>query len=103
MLESRTISDRIIDRFQLESLWKQKKLEDTRKALKKHAQFEAAKFGLIVITVKDPNPNLASDMANAFVDELYRMNSTLAVTEAGQRRVFFDRQLEEEKNALASA
>jgi uncharacterized protein involved in exopolysaccharide biosynthesis len=103
MLESRTITDHIVNRFQLESLWKLKKLEDTRKALKKHAQFEAAKFGLIVITVKDPDPKLASDMANAFVDELYRMNSSLAVTEAGQRRVFFDQQLEEEKNALAVA
>ena len=103
MLGSRTITDHIINRFQLESLWKQKKLEDTRKTLKKHAQFEAAKNGLIVITVKDPNPKLASDMANAFVDELYQMNSILAVTEAGQRRVFFDRQLEEEKNALTVA
>jgi tyrosine-protein kinase Etk/Wzc len=103
MLDSRTVTDYIINRFQLQSLWKAKKLEDARKILKKHAQFEAAKYGLIVITVKDPNPKLASDMANAFVDELYQMNSTLAVTEAGQRRLFFDRQLDEEKNALAAA
>ncbi|RZU41354.1 GumC family protein [Edaphobacter modestus] len=103
MLESRTITDHIINRFRLESLWKQKKLEDTRKILKEHAQFDAAKSGLIIITVKDPNPKLASDMANAFVDELYQMNSTLAITEAGQRRLFFDRQVEEEKSALAAA
>jgi tyrosine-protein kinase Etk/Wzc len=103
MLQSRTIGDHIINQFHLDSLWKGKKLEDTRQALKKHAQFEAGKDGLIVITVKDPNPKLASDMANAFVDELYRMNSTLAITEAGQRRVFFDQQLQEEKNALAAA
>lgn len=103
MLESRTITDHIISRFQLESRWKEKKLDDTRKTLKQHAQFEAAKDGLIIITVKESDPKFASDMANAFVDELYQMNSSLAVTEAGQRRVFFDRQLEEEKNALAAA
>jgi tyrosine-protein kinase Etk/Wzc len=103
MLESRTIGDHIIDQFHLQSLWKEKKLEDTRKTLKKHASFEAAKDGLIVITVKDPDPKLASDMANAFVHELYQMNSTLAVTEAGQRRVFFDQQLDQEKTALATA
>jgi tyrosine-protein kinase Etk/Wzc len=103
MLESRTIGDRIIRQFHLQSLWKVKKLEDTRKDLKKHAAFEAAKDGLIVVTVKDPDPVLASDMANAFVQELYRMNSTLAVTEAGQRRIFFDQQLQQEKTALASA
>lgn len=103
MLESRTTTDHIINQFQLESLWKEKKMEDTRKTLRKHAQFDAAKNGLIVITVKDPSPKLASDMANAFVDELYQMTSTLAVTEAGQRRVFFDRQLAEEKDVLATA
>ncbi|NYF78216.1 GumC family protein [Granulicella arctica] len=103
MLQSRTISDHIIQQFHLKSLWKQNKLEDTRKALQKHAQFEAAKDGLIVISVKDPSPTLATDMANAFVDELYRMNATLAITEAGQRRVFFDQQLQEEKSALAAA
>jgi tyrosine-protein kinase Etk/Wzc len=103
ILQSRTIADHIINQFHLQSLWKEKKLEDTRKTLRKHAQFEAAKDGLIVITVKDPNPKLASDMANAFVNELYQMNSTLAVTEAGQRRVFFDQQLEEEKGALTAA
>ena len=31
ILESRTITDHIINRFQLQSLWKQKKQEDTRK------------------------------------------------------------------------
>ena len=103
MLESRTIADHIINKFHLSSLWKQKKLEDTHKTLKAHAAFEAAKDGLIIITVKDPDPKLASDMANAFVDELYRMNSTLAITEAAQRRVFFNQQLEEEKGALVTA
>jgi len=103
MLESRTIGDRIINQFHLQSLWKVKKLEDTRKALKSHARFEAAKDGLIVVSVKDTDPRLASDMANAFVQELYRMNSTLAVTEAGQRRVFFNQQLQEERAALTAA
>jgi tyrosine-protein kinase Etk/Wzc len=103
MLQSRTIGDHIINQFQLVSLWKVKKWEDARKTLKQHADFEAAKDGLIIITVKDPSPKLASDMANAFVDELYRMNAILAVTEAGQRRIFFDQQVLEEKNALATA
>jgi tyrosine-protein kinase Etk/Wzc len=39
-------------------------------------------------------------MANAYVDELYSMNSHLAITEAAQRRVFFDQELADEKSAL---
>jgi tyrosine-protein kinase Etk/Wzc len=103
MLQSRTIADQVIDKFHLQSLWKLSKLEDARKALKSHVQVESAKDGLIVITADDPDPKLASDLANAFVDELYHMNASLAVTEAGQRRLFFDQQLLDERNALTHA
>ncbi len=103
ILQSRTIADRVIDQFHLQSLWKLSRLEDVRKALKSHVQIESAKDGLIVITAEDPDPKLASNLANAFVDELYHMNASLAVTEAGQRRMFFDQQLLDERNALTHA
>jgi tyrosine-protein kinase Etk/Wzc len=103
ILQSRTITDHIIAKFQLQSLWKLKRSEDTRKRLAKQATFESAKNGLITISVKDIDPQRASDLANAFVDELYSMNSKLAITEASQRRLFFDQQLAEEKSALAAA
>ena len=103
ILESQTIADEIIQKFHLQSLYKKKNLVDTRTALKKHSDFKAAKDGLIDIDVNDHDPNRASALANAYIDELYRMNSTLAVTEAAQRRVFFDQQLNEEKNALNKA
>jgi uncharacterized protein involved in exopolysaccharide biosynthesis len=103
ILQSRTIADRIIAKFQLQPLWKLKKSEDTRKKLAKQATFEVAKNGLISISVEDHDPQRASDLANAFVDELYSMNSRLAITEASQRRLFFDQQLAEEKSALAAA
>jgi len=100
ILQSRTIGDRIIEQFHLQTLWKLKRLQDTRKILETHVQFEYAKDGLIKITVNDPSPKLASDMANAFVEELYRVNSTLVISEASQKRLFFDQQLNEEKAAL---
>jgi tyrosine-protein kinase Etk/Wzc len=103
ILQSRTIADRVIDRFQLQSRWKVKKLDDARKTLKAMVRFEATKDGLIEIAVKNNDPVLASDLANAFVDELYRMNSTLAISEAAQRKLFFGRQLNEEKMTLAAA
>ncbi len=102
-LQSRTIADRIIAKFNLMSVYQTKRMYDTRQALAKHAGFEAAKDGLIHISVTDHSPQRASDIANAYVDELYTMNSTLAISEAAQRRVFFDQQLKEEKTALATA
>jgi tyrosine-protein kinase Etk/Wzc len=103
ILQSRTIADRVIEKFHLQSLWKLKKLEDSRKALQSRVQIESAKDGLIVVTVEDSDPKLASDLANAYVDELYRLNSSLATAEAAQRRIFFDQQLLDERNALAKA
>jgi tyrosine-protein kinase Etk/Wzc len=103
ILQSRTIADNVIERFHLQARWKLGNLEDTRKTLKERAQFETAKNGLIVITVEDRDPRLTSDLANAFVDELYQQTSKLAATEAAQRRSFFYQQLTEEKKALSHA
>ena len=103
MLRSRTIADEVINKFHLMSQWKLGKLEDARNTLKQRVQFESAKDGLIVITAEDHDPNRASEYANAFVDGLYHMNASLAVTEAGQRRTFFDQQLSDEKEALTQA
>lgn len=103
VLESRTIADHLIEKFHLEGLYKTKTMEDTRVALKKHSKFIATKDGLIHITVEDHSPQRASDMTNGYLDELYLMNSQLAVTEAAQRRVFFDQELASEKNALSTS
>ena len=103
VLESRTIADHLIDKFNLKALYKTKTREDTRVALKKHSKFVASKDGLIHIMVDDHSPGRASDIANAYVDELYLMNSHLAITEAAQRRVFFDQELANEKNSLTAA
>jgi tyrosine-protein kinase Etk/Wzc len=103
VLESRTIADHLIDKFHLQDLYKTKSMEDTRIVLKKHSKFIATKDGLIHISVEDHSASRASDMTNAYVDELYVMNSHLAITEAAQRRVFFDQELANEKNALATA
>ncbi|MGC3964396.1 MAG: GNVR domain-containing protein [Rhodocyclaceae bacterium] len=42
-------------------------------------------------------------MANSYADELYKLTTTLAVTEASQRRVFFERQLGKTRQDLGSA
>ena len=103
ILQSRSVSDRAIQSFHLQTLWHIKSMDDARKTLDSHVQFEAAKDGLIEITVTDKDPKRASDLANFFVDSLNGINSTLAITEASQRRLFFEQQLAEEKNALANA
>ena len=103
ILESRTIADALIAKFNLQKEYDRKTAEDTRTALKDHSKFEVAKDGLIHIAVTDKDPRRASDLANAYVNELYDMNADLVVAEASQRKVFFDQQLDSEKKALADA
>jgi tyrosine-protein kinase Etk/Wzc len=103
LLGSQTIADHLIAKFHLEGLYKTKTMEDTRTTLRGFSRFLATKDDLIHITVEDHDPKRASEMANAYVDELHELNSHLAISEAAQRRVFFDRELVDEKNALTTA
>ena len=103
ILQSRSISDETIAHFQLQKRWKTRTMTATRGLLESHVKFEAAKDGLIHITVVDGNPTFASDLANFFIDALNRINATLAISEAAQRRLFFQGQLNEERQALTAA
>jgi uncharacterized protein involved in exopolysaccharide biosynthesis len=103
ILRSRTVYDRIIDRFGLMKLYKAKYREDARKDLAKAMTAKSGKDGMIVATVEDPDPKRASDMANAFVEEMVGVSKGLAITEAAQRRLFFEEQLKDVKISLTRA
>lgn len=103
MLESRTVADALIDRFKLQTVYDVKLKSEARNALKRLTTVVNGKEGLISIEVTDEDPKLAATITNAYVEELQKMTKTLAVTEAGQRRLFFERQLQQAKEALADA
>ncbi len=104
LLKSRTVYDAIIERFKLRELYDERYIEDTRKELEKRTSFTAgAKDGIIVIEVDDRDPKRAAEIANAFIEELRNLTKTLAVTEAGQRRLFFETQLKQTKDNLTKS
>jgi tyrosine-protein kinase Etk/Wzc len=103
ILASRTVADAVIDRFDLQKFYKLKKRSDVEKKLKTRSLFTSEKNGLVSIHVEDHDPTRAAEMANAYMDVLRDQNRRLAITEAAQRRLFFEEQLEREKNLLADA
>jgi uncharacterized protein involved in exopolysaccharide biosynthesis len=103
LLKSRTVADRLIDRFDLMQVYEAKFRMNARKALEDSTRVTAGRDGLITIEVDDTDPKRAADIANAYVEELGRLNDNLAITEAQQRRVFFERQLKDAKAKLAAA
>jgi len=103
MLESRTIQDSLVNRFDLRKLYNVKRYEDARKRLAKNSEIIATKEGLISIAVTDRDPKRAAEIANAYVEGLSNLNQGLAITEASQRRLFYERQLKAEQKELSAA
>jgi len=103
MLRSSGIADRLIERYNLQSVYRSRSLTAARQQLHNNAEFEAAKDGLIYVRVKDRDAKRAAALANAFVEELHQLNARLASGEAAQRRLFFEQQVAEEHKALGVA
>ncbi|WP_300756478.1 Wzz/FepE/Etk N-terminal domain-containing protein [Janthinobacterium sp.] len=103
MLKSRTVADKLIAKFDLQKVYDVETMEKTRSILEANTTIAAGKDGLISIEVEDENKKLVAQLANAYVSELVSLTKVLAVTEASQRRVFFERQLEQSKDNLAKA
>jgi len=103
MLKSRTVADNLIKRFDLNKLYDEKYQSNTRKQLEQRSTISSGKDGIIVIEVDDKDPKRAAELANAYVDELTKLTGVLAVSEASQRRLFFERQLAQAKENLTAA
>jgi len=104
LLQSRTLQDRIVDRFELLKVYDEKLRIDALRELANRLRINLGKReGVIAVEVDDDSPQRAADMANGFVEELRKLTSTLAVTEAQQRRVFFEAQLTQTRDRLAAA
>jgi len=103
MLQSRTIEDDLIGRFDLRKVYGVSLMEEARKKLKRRTDITTTKEGMISILVEDGDPKRAAALANAYVDELHKLNLSLAVTEAARRRLFFQQQLDSERAELAAA
>lgn len=104
MFKSRTVEDAIIQHFNLKQEYHQKLESGARKKFEKQATVDGnGKDGLIHISVEDRDPNRAAELANGYVDQFRKLSEHLAITEAAQRRLFFEQQLEQAKDNLANA
>jgi uncharacterized protein involved in exopolysaccharide biosynthesis len=104
LLKSRTVENAMVARFHLQDLYRKRYLSTTRKRWERWTAIDGGiKDGLIRLSVTDRDPHRAAELANGWVEEYRRFAATLAVTEASQRRLFFERQLTGAREALARA
>ncbi len=95
LLRSATVSDDLIDRFQLQMIYHKRYRVDTAKRLARStAVVEDKKSGVIAITVEDSDPRRARDLAQAYLDELNLLVNRTNTSSARQERMFIEHRLE---------
>lgn len=101
LLKTRSVVDYVIDKCAFPHQTSTGSRESVRKTLVSGlVARDDKKSGIIIVGFKHSNPQKAADIANAFVEGLQSLNNNLAVTEAGQRRLFFEDQLKSAKENL---
>jgi uncharacterized protein involved in exopolysaccharide biosynthesis len=104
LLQSATVADRLIDKFNLMQVYQRDYRFEARTVLAENVRVSLGKRdGLIAVEVDDTDPQRAADIANRHVDELRWLGSQLALSEAQQRRAFFEAQLERTRDQLTKA
>jgi uncharacterized protein involved in exopolysaccharide biosynthesis len=103
LLQSQPVADAILEKFGLAALYKAKYPSVARARLAENTQITSEKSGFIAIAVTDRDPKRAAAMANMYNAQLQALSKSLAVTEASQRRLFYDDQLKHAKDDLVAA
>jgi uncharacterized protein involved in exopolysaccharide biosynthesis len=104
ILHSRTVEDRLVERFDLRKVYSQKLQEDARKELSENTGIsEDRKNGIISITVTDRNPKRAAAIAQGYADELNQLVAELSTSAAHRERVFLEERLHAVKTDLDQA
>lgn len=104
LFRSRPVEDSMVQKYGLMAEYHAKLLSEARKAFEKHTTVDGSqKDGLLHISVQDRNPQRAAELANGYVEQYKKLSANLAITEAGQRRLFFQQQLDDTKTKLENA
>jgi uncharacterized protein involved in exopolysaccharide biosynthesis len=103
-IKSDSVQNSLVDRFKLVERYDQKYRIETRKQLAKNVTVASnAKDGIITVEVDDSDPKFAAELANGHIQELQRLLGRLAVTEAQQRRQFFEKLIARTKDNWVKA
>lgn len=110
ILKSRTVQDRMIDRFNLRqhyskiSRWFPSTYYSTRKKLSSFTSVEEdKKSGVLTLVVTDYTPQMSADMANAYVEELNKLAANLNTSDAHREKEFLEGRLQGAKADLDNA
>jgi len=104
LLHSRTVSDHIIDRFDLQNIYHKRYRIDTVKYLARHTTVvDDKKSGVITLTYTDTDPARARAITQAYLEELNKTLTTSNTSSARREREFIEKRLVTVKSQLHDA
>jgi uncharacterized protein involved in exopolysaccharide biosynthesis len=95
ILRSRNLREEVIKKLDLMSRWKINVMEDALRTLDGLTDIDQTEDGLIIISTTERSGELAQKMAQAYVEELDRVNRNLRFSTARQTREFIEKRLKE--------
>jgi len=104
ILESRTVADILIKRFNLYEVYRQKIADHLYKALAGRTSIQVSrKTQIISVSVDDGDPVRAAELANGYVEALDQVNRNVNISEGHRKRVFLEDRAEKVKKDLVVA
>lgn len=104
VLESRSVQDDLINKFDLRKIYRDRHMEDARKDLHRRMNVDRdRKSGIVTIEISDKRPERAAAMARECVDQLNQIVVTLNTSSAHKERVFLENRLQQVQQDLETA
>ncbi len=104
LLESRTVLDHQIDRFDLMRVyWRKKRYKVRQKLVSRTDLKEDRKSGVISISVSDSDKGRARALADGYVHELDELLASVSTSSARRERIFLEQRLNEARSDLENA
>ncbi|MDD3730762.1 MAG: Wzz/FepE/Etk N-terminal domain-containing protein [candidate division Zixibacteria bacterium] len=102
MLSSRTLVERVIEKFDLKNYYGTTNMIETHLVFMSHARIEVTPEGLLSVSFEDRDPQMAADITNALVAELNLLNQEIVTSRAKQSKTFIEQRLAEVAHELDS-
>lgn len=102
LLTAWPVLDAVVHDANLQAVYRAKTVAAARVDLNAHTALSAEK-GFVTISVTDTDPNRAATIANDYIERVRDSMRGMALTEASQRRMFYEVQLAKAKDDLSDA
>jgi uncharacterized protein involved in exopolysaccharide biosynthesis len=104
ILSSRTVQEKLIQKFDLRKTYRDRSMEDASKDLAERTGISVdRKSQVITLTVTDHDPKRAAAMGQAYVEELNRLVAELSTSSARRERIFLEERLKAVNQDLETA